>query len=119
MNERKIFNDMQVKSLLTYKMTLRRLLVLLALHLCYIAKVGHSFNIDTDFPIHLGGPNNGNLNKHFGHSLQLYEKVSGLVTCRICTCSTSRLAKPKFLSEIHLMLTETMKKLVRYLSVGK
>ena len=59
-------------------MTLRRLLVLLALHLCYLANVGHSFNIDTDFPILLGGPNNGNLNKHFGHSLQLYEKVSGL-----------------------------------------
>ena len=102
-------------------MTLRRLLVLLALHLCYIVNVGHSFNIDTDFPIHLGGPNNGNLNKHFGHSLQLYEKVSGHVTCRIsrCRCSTSRLDKLKFLSEIHLMLTETMKKPAQYLSVGK
>ena len=64
----------QVKSLLTYKMTLRRLLVL-ALHLCYIANVGHSFNIDTTFPILLGGPNNGNIHKHFGHSLQLYKKV--------------------------------------------
>ena len=69
--------EIQVKSLLTYKMTLRRLLVL-ALHLCCIANVGYSFNIDTDFPIFLGGPNNGNLNKHFGHSLQIYEKVSGL-----------------------------------------
>ena len=66
--------NIQVKSLLTHKMTLRRLLVL-ALHLCYIANVGHSFNIDTDFPILLGGPDNGNLNKHFGYSLQLYEKV--------------------------------------------
>ena len=70
--------EIQVKSLLTYKMTLRRLLVL-ALHLCCIANVGYSFNIDTDFPIFLGGPNNnGNLNKHFGHSLQIYQKVSGL-----------------------------------------
>ena len=55
-------------------MTLRRLLVS-ALHLCYIANVGHSFNIDMDFPILLQGPRNGNLNKHFGHSLQSYEKV--------------------------------------------
>ena len=76
MNERDWEIAIEVKSLLTYNMTLRRLLVL-ALHLCCIANVGYSFNIDTDFPIFLGGPNNGNLNKHFGHSIQIYEKVSG------------------------------------------
>ena len=90
----------QVKSLLTYKMTLRRLLVLV-LHLCGIANVGHSFNIDTDFPIHLGGPNNGNINKHFGHSLQIYEKVSGLPDININMLSTFRMDKPKYLWEIH------------------
>ena len=73
-------------------MTLRRLLVS-ALHLCYIANVGHSFNIDMDFPILLQGPRNGNLNKHFGHSLQLYEKVCCIKSNKIKLLFTLKLAQ--------------------------